>query len=70
MPTVLVSALLSVATRVGANRIVQGCRFHHPLGDPSRTIDGERAWRLRLVKTALQALQTQVTEPTVFEGQG
>lgn len=52
---------------VGANRIVRGGLFHHPLGDPSRSPESERRWRLRLVNTALQALRTRVDAPTVFE---
>ncbi|MBI4320495.1 MAG: hypothetical protein HY675_18555 [Chloroflexi bacterium] len=67
LPTVLITALLSVASRAGTNRVVRGCRFQHPLGDPSRTAEGESKWRLRVVRTAVQALATRVDGPTIFE---
>ena len=41
--------------------------FHHPFGEPSMTKKAEEAWRLGAVKTALEALQTSVESPTVFE---
>ncbi len=64
----MVTALISVAQRVGANRIVKaGGRFHHPFGDPTRTPSGEREWRRRMVKAALLALKVPVEGPTVFE---
>lgn len=39
----------------------------HPFGDPSRTLEGEKEWRLRVVRAALAALQTPVQQPTVFD---
>lgn len=63
----MASCLFTVATRIGANRIIRAGRFHHPFGDPSRTADGEKEWRLRVVRAALSALQTPVQEPTVFD---
>jgi hypothetical protein len=63
---VTVTALISIAERVGANRIfrTEG-RFHHPLGDPARTPDAERAWRLDLVRAAARMLTLAVDRPTV-----
>ena len=55
-----------VAQRVGASRIVTGGRIPHPASDPTRPPDAERAFRKHLVRTALKALQTPVTGPTVF----
>jgi glycine/betaine/sarcosine/D-proline reductase family selenoprotein B len=63
----MASCLFTVATRIGANRIIRAGRFHHPFGDPSRTPEGEKAWRLRVVRAALAALQTPVQQPTVFD---
>lgn len=61
------SCLFTVAQRHGCNRIVRAGRFHHPFGDPTRGPEGEFQWRRSVVETALQALATPVTEPTVFE---
>lgn len=61
------TCLFTVATRVGANRILRAGRFHHPFGDPSRTPAGEFLWRRRVVETALRAIATPVERPTIFE---
>jgi betaine reductase len=38
-----------------------------PTGDPELAPDAERAWRRQLLKRALHAVETSVTEPTVFD---
>ena len=43
---------------VGANRIVPTIAIPHPLGNPELTHDEEKA---------LKALETEVTEQTIFE---
>ena len=67
IPTVLITSLSTVALKVGANRVLQGKRFSHPCGDPALTPEDERQWRLELLRTALRALATPVTKPTLFE---
>lgn len=61
-----ITALISVAERVGANRIfkTEG-RFHHPLGDPTLSLESERTWRLRLLRQAVKMLTESVDKPTV-----
>lgn len=59
---------MSIATRVGAPRIVPTRGIPFPTGDPSLGTEQERAWRRTLVETALVALSTAVDEPTVFDG--
>jgi glycine reductase len=39
----------------------------HPLGDPALPAAEERALRRRLLEKALRALETPVTEQTVFD---
>jgi glycine reductase len=68
IPTVLITALVSLAERQGAPRIVPGRAVPHPTGDPSLPPDGERALRRALIEQALTALQTPVDAPTVFQG--
>jgi glycine/betaine/sarcosine/D-proline reductase family selenoprotein B len=67
VPTVTVTSLTEVAVKVGANRIVRGARFSHPCGAPALGEPAEREWRLRLVRSALDALGAPVDGPTVFE---
>jgi betaine reductase len=57
-----------VAVMVGANRIVPAAGIIHPLGNAELSPDGEKALRRRIVEKALQALQAEVTRPTVFAG--
>jgi len=59
--------LISIAERVGAPRIVPTRGIPYPTGDPSLSPEGERAWRRRLLLRALEALQTPVHQPTIFE---
>jgi len=59
--------LVPIAQRVGAPRIVRTRGIPYPTGDPSLDVEAELAWRDRLLATALIALSTAVTEPTVFE---
>lgn len=59
--------LVSIATRVGAPRVVPTRGIPYPTGDPSLDPSEERAWRRRLVETALEALSTPVDRPTVFD---
>jgi glycine/betaine/sarcosine/D-proline reductase family selenoprotein B len=65
-----VTSLTSVAVKVGANRVVRGNRFSHPCGNPMLDPAGERAWRIALVRAALDALRTAVEGPTLFEPAG
>jgi glycine reductase complex component B subunit gamma len=62
----LITAMSPVAQRVGASRIVTGGRIPHPSSDPTRPPEAERAFRRNLLRTAIKALETPVSEPTVF----
>ena len=55
-----------VAVMVGTNRIVQAAGIIHPLGNADLAPYEEKALRRRIVEQALQALRTEVTQPTVF----
>ena len=66
IPTVHVCSIVPISKTVGANRIVPSVAIPHPLGDPQKTPDAERALRRRLVERALEALRTPVEEQTVF----
>jgi glycine/betaine/sarcosine/D-proline reductase family selenoprotein B len=60
IPTVYVTSLPTVATMIGANRIVRGPAITHPFGLDA----GERR---RLVERALELLETDVEPNTVWE---
>jgi glycine reductase complex component B subunit gamma len=64
---VLLCNLISIAERVGAPRIVPTRGIPYPTGDPSLSPEAERTWRRRLLQRALEALQTTVHQPTIFE---
>ena len=55
-----------VAVMVGANRIVPAAGIIHPLGNAELSPEEEKTLRRRIVEQALQALQTDVAQPTVF----
>lgn len=57
-----------VAVMIGANRIVPAAGIIHPLGNADLSPDEEKALRRRIVEQALQALKTEVAQPTVFMG--
>jgi glycine/betaine/sarcosine/D-proline reductase family selenoprotein B len=63
IPTVYVTSLPTVATMIGANRIVRGPAITHPFGLDA----GERR---RIVERALSLLETDVEPNTVWEVDG
>ena len=63
-----VTPLPTIATMIGANRIVRGVAITSPFGDPARSPAGELALRRRLVEHALELLETEVEPSTVWEG--
>ena len=59
--------LIPVAKTVGANRIVPTISIPYPLGDPNTP--KEEQWKLRYhrVGVALDALESEIEEQTVFK---
>jgi glycine reductase len=59
--------LIPVAKTVGSNRMVPTISIPYPLGDPSTS--EEEQWKLRYhrVGVALDSLQTEIKEQTVFK---
>ncbi len=68
-PVVILCNLVPVATTVGANKIVPTISIPYPLGDPSTSKDAQWKLRYHRVGVALNALETQVEEQTVFKVQ-
>ena len=66
LPVALISAMFPVAQQVRANRIVKGVSIPHPCGDPNLSKELDARLRREIIQTALRALETEVTGPTVF----
>lgn len=61
------SALPDVPLSMGMNRVVPGVAITHLLGAPGRPPEAERQVRRAILTTALAALGTAVTGPTLFD---
>ena len=70
LPTVLITALPTIARLVGANRVVRGVAITNPTGDPTLPPPDELAKRVRLVRRALDMLARRVEPGTVWQGEG
>lgn len=67
IPVVHMCTIVPISITVGANRIVPTIAIPYPLGDPSLVSEEEKELRRELVEKAIVALETEVTEQTVFE---
>lgn len=63
----MIGAMPFIALAAGVSRVVRGVKIQHVIGDPKLPKEADRALALRIVNTALKALQTEVSEPTLFE---
>ena len=60
------ATITTICKAVGANRIVPTIAIPYPVGNPKLPPDAERELRKKLVKIALDALTTEITEITQF----
>lgn len=67
IPVVHMATVVPISLTIGANRIIPGIGIPYPLGDPHLGEEGSKKLRRSMVERALKALQTPVTEQTVFE---
>ena len=67
LPAAHVCSIVPISKTVGANRIVPSIAIPHPLGDPAKSADEEKALRRGLVQKALNALETEIVEQRVFD---
>lgn len=61
-----VCTVVPISLTVGANRIVPAVAIPYPLGNPLQTKEEEYKIRRKIVEKSLEALQTEVSEQTVF----
>lgn len=67
IPVVHVCTVVPISKTIGANRIVPAIGIPYPLGDPTEGEEESRKIRDEIVEKSLEALETPVTEQTVFE---
>ena len=67
IPVVHICTVTPISMTVGANRIVPAIAIPHPLGNPALTREEEKAIRRHILEKALAALETEITEQTVFD---
>ena len=63
----VVSAIPMIPLSVEVSRVVRGVRVEHVCGDPNLNEENDQRLMRRIVETALQALQTEVSGPTLFD---
>ncbi len=63
----MIGALPAIGLSANANRVVRGIKIQHVCGDPNLPEEADRALAMRVVRTALRAIQTPVTGPTLFD---
>lgn len=61
-----ICTIVPISQTVGANRIIPAIAIPYPMGDPTKTLGEEKVLRRAIVEKALKALQTPITEQTVF----
>lgn len=67
IPVVHMCTVVPISLTIGANRIIPAVGIPYPLGDPTLGEVESRKIRRNLVERALKALETPVSEQTVFE---
>jgi betaine reductase len=67
LPSVLITALPTIAAHLGAGRILRGVAIAHPVGDPAIPPAEEAALRERLVHRAIDMLESDLPRGTIWE---
>jgi len=67
IPVAHLCTIVPISKTVGANRIIPTIAIPYPLGNPSLTEKEEKDLRRGIVENAIKALETEITEQTVFQ---
>jgi len=67
VPVAFVSAVPPIPMSLGVPRVVRGVAITHVLGDPALPLIREVSLRRGLLETAVEALEREVSGPTLFE---
>ena len=62
-----IATIVPIMLTVGANRIVPGVAIPHPVGAPDLGADGDKTTRRELLMRSFKAMQTDISEQTIFE---
>ena len=66
IPVAVITAISLLVKQTGASRVVAGVKVPNPCGDPELPPESDRALRKELISCALDALQAEIKEPTIF----
>ena len=66
IPAVQICTIIPIAQTVGANRIVKAVAIPHPIGNPKLAKDDEELLRRQIMSKAIESLETNIYEQTVF----
>ena len=66
IPVVHICTIVPISQTVGANRIVPAVAIPYPLGDINKNAAEEKHSRRAILDEAMKALQTPISEQTVF----
>lgn len=67
IPVAHVCTMINVAKGMGSNRMVPSRSVLYPTGDPELSITEEFKLRQQIIKSALEAVQTEIVEPKIIE---
>lgn len=67
IPVVQIATIVPIMMTVGTNRIVPGVAIPHPVGGDETGSESDHAVRRKLLNKAIEAMQTEITEQTIFE---
>jgi len=66
IPAAFITAMSMLAKQIGANRVITGITIPHPCGNPNVPVETDQAIRRKITECGLEALQTDVSGPTIF----
>ena len=66
IPTAQITTMTPIALMVNSNRIIPGNGIVRPVGNADLEPKAEKLLRRAIVEMALEALETEVTEKTLF----
>ena len=67
IPVAMISAIYALALATGVNRVIRGSRIEHVCVHPALGPEKDVGYGLQIVRTALTALESPVTGPTLFD---
>ncbi|HBV86520.1 MAG TPA: hypothetical protein DEF42_07675 [Desulfosporosinus sp.] len=66
IPTSIITAMYTLASNVGANRVVGGTKIPHPCGDPELPVKRDREISRKVLLSALELLERKLEKPQII----